>query len=122
MISKESAYKLASEWIESWNSHDLERILDHYTDDFEFTTPFIAILMNEPDGMLKGRQEVRKYWAKAFERAPDLNFTLLDVTFSVSSIIVYYRAVFGKLAMEVHFYNEEGKIAKAIAHYNDIDI
>ena len=122
MISKEMANMLANEWINSWNSHDLDRILNHYSDDVEFTTPFIALLMNEPTGTFTGKQNVRKYWAKAFERAPDLNFKLLDVTFCVNSITIYYRAVFGLLAMEVHFYNDVGKIEKAVAHYNDIKI
>ena len=33
--------QFAKEWIESWNSHDIDKILNHYSDDFEITTPMI---------------------------------------------------------------------------------
>jgi len=121
MMTKKMANKLANEWIDSWNSHDLDRILNHYSDDFEFSTPFITLLMNEPTGTLKGKQNVRKYWAKTFERVPDLQFRVIEVAFCTDSITIYYHAIMGKRAMEVHFYNDEGKIEKGVAHYNDID-
>ena len=35
--------KFAVKWIESWNSHDLNRILSHYADDVEVTTPMIKV-------------------------------------------------------------------------------
>jgi ketosteroid isomerase-like protein len=39
-------------WVNSWNSHDLDRILSHYTEDFEMTSPFIVKLMKEPAGAI----------------------------------------------------------------------
>jgi ketosteroid isomerase-like protein len=35
MLTQTTAEAFASEWIEAWNSHDLDRILAHYSDDFE---------------------------------------------------------------------------------------
>ena len=35
MIEQAFAEQFATEWIEAWNSHDLQRNLAHYTDDFE---------------------------------------------------------------------------------------
>lgn len=26
-------------WLESWNSHNIEKILSHYTEDFSITSP-----------------------------------------------------------------------------------
>ena len=37
----------ASDWIAAWNSHDLDRILAHYEDDFEMTSPLIVALVGE---------------------------------------------------------------------------
>ncbi|MBC7124495.1 MAG: hypothetical protein H5T24_02610 [Bacteroidales bacterium] len=31
--------KFAEQWIKSWNSHDLNEILSHYSDDIVITTP-----------------------------------------------------------------------------------
>jgi len=39
MLSKAFADHFAAEWIAAWNSHDLERILSHYTDNFEMSSP-----------------------------------------------------------------------------------
>ena len=35
MMDKKFAEHLARDWIESWNAHDLERILWHYADDLK---------------------------------------------------------------------------------------
>jgi len=114
----EHAQAFAREWVASWNSHDLDRILSHYSDDFQMTSPFIVKLMNEPTGTIKGKENVRAYWAKALERIPDLHFELIEVLASVDSITIYYHAVLGKRAAEVLFFNDEGKVFRAVAHYN----
>jgi hypothetical protein len=84
------------------------------------TTPFIAKLMNEPSGTIRGKQNVGAYWAKALTQVPDFRFELLDVLTGVGSITIYYRAVFGKLAAEVFFFDECKKVIKAVAHYHEI--
>ena len=39
MITQQFAISFAEEWITAWNSHNLERILPHCTDDFERSSP-----------------------------------------------------------------------------------
>lgn len=34
MIDTAFAEHFAHEWIEAWNSHDLEAVLSHYSDDY----------------------------------------------------------------------------------------
>ena len=110
--------KFAREWIESWNSHDLDRILSHYSDDLEITTPMIKVALNIESGSLKGKANVRRYWEAALKKIPDLRFELVDVTQSVDSIAVYYKSVMNKIAIEVMFFNDSGKVSKVVAHYN----
>jgi len=43
MISVPEAQEFAREWIEAWNSHNIDRILDHYSEDFEMTTPMKSL-------------------------------------------------------------------------------
>lgn len=43
--------------IDSWNSHDLDRILSHYSDDFEMSAPFIIRILGESSGVLKGKEK-----------------------------------------------------------------
>jgi ketosteroid isomerase-like protein len=39
--------EFAQVWIHAWNSHDLEDILSHYSEDIEITTPMIAMATGE---------------------------------------------------------------------------
>ena len=107
----------AKEWIDSWNSHDLERILAHYADDLEITTPMIKLTLGIDTGILSGKENIRKYWESALKKIPDLFFELKEVTSSINSIALCYKSVMGKIAIEVMFFNEQGKINKVIAHY-----
>ncbi len=114
----EDPHAFAQDWVAAWNSHDLNRILSHYAEDFQMTSPFIVRMMNEPSGTIKGKENVRDYWAKALERIPDLHFELIEVLSGVDSITIYYHAVLGRKAAEVLFFNEKGKVSRGIAHYN----
>ena len=111
--------KFAEKWIRDWNSHDLEKILKHYTEDFEITTPMIKIALGNDTGTLKGKKSIREYWEKALKKFPELEFTLFDVTRGVNSLVLYYQSVMDKKAMEVMFFDSENKIYKVIAHYSD---
>lgn len=116
MIDKAFADEFAAHWIEAWNSHDLDHILSHYTDDVEMSSPVIATVADEPSGMLKGKASVRSYWAKALQSMPNLHFTLVMTLVGVNSVTLYYDGVRGPSAEVFHF-NQDGKVRKAYAHY-----
>jgi len=116
MIPKDFANRFAEEWIESWNSHDLDRILSHYADDFEMSSPVIAQLMHEPSGTLRGKDAVRAYWTKALAQRPDLHFELANVFAGANSVTISYRGHRG-LSAEVFWFNPELKVYRASAHY-----
>ena len=118
MIDREWAIRFAKEWIESWNSHDLERILSHYTDDFEMSSPLIVQLMNEPSGALKGRDAVRPYWRTGLARTPALKFELTDALIGANSITICYNNQAGVRVAEVLFFDEQGKAFRGSAHYS----
>ena len=113
------AQLFAKQWIDSWNSHDMETILYHYTEDIEITTPMIKMALGIDNGSLKGKKTVADYWQKALDKIKDLHFELYDVTSDVDSIALYYKSVMNKKAIEVMFLNDEGKVYKLIAHYTD---
>jgi hypothetical protein len=48
VITQQQSERLARDWVEAWNRHDLDGIMAHYTDDVAFTSPFVAALANEP--------------------------------------------------------------------------
>ena len=115
-MEKYFADRFAKEWVEAWNSHDLERVLKHYEDVFEMTSPLIVKMTGEPGGTLRGKAAVGAYWAKALEAIPNLHFDLLSVLVGVNSVTLYYNGHRGPSA-EVLYFSSGGKVAKAVAHY-----
>lgn len=113
------ATEFSKEWIDAWNSHNLAEILSHYSDDIEITTPMIRMALGENSGTLNGKAVVADYWKRALEKLPDLHFELYAIAEGVDSLILYYKSVMNRNAMEAMFFNEEGKVCKMIAHYTN---
>jgi hypothetical protein len=118
MIDRTFAQRFATEWVESWNSHDLERVLAHYTEEFEMSSPFIFEWMGEPSARLKGKDKIRPYWAKGLSASPPLKFELERVFVGVDSITVEYQRIgTGSKAAEVLFFDSALKVIRGVAHY-----
>ncbi len=79
MITQAIAEHFAKEWIESWNTHDMDRILSHYTDDFEMSSPVITRITDDVSGTLKEKDNVRTCGArrKTDPRAPHCHLRCL---------------------------------------------
>ena len=114
------AKKFAKEWIDSWNSHDLDDIMMHYSEEIEITTPMLKLAAGIESGSLQGKEQVRAYWQKALIKIPDLHFELIEVTSGIDSVALYYKSVMNKMAIEVMFFDENGLVNKMIAHYTDL--
>ncbi|HTS20982.1 MAG TPA: nuclear transport factor 2 family protein [Casimicrobiaceae bacterium] len=107
----------AADWIGSWNAHDLDRVLSHYADDLEMSSPVIVHLAGEPSGKLCGKAAVRAYWGRALALIPNLKFDLIAVLLGVDSITLLYVGAHGRLAAEVFHFGSDRKVTKAFAHY-----
>lgn len=119
MVDRAFTTRFAADWIEAWNHRDLDRVLSHYSDDFEFTSELIVTVMSEPSGRLKGKPAIRDYWEKALARLPVLRFELIDVLTGVDSLAIYYRRHDGNLALEHFEFGPDGKVVRSSAHYRD---
>jgi hypothetical protein len=117
MIEQEFAQEFAREWIDAWNAHDLERILAHYSDDFEMSSPLIVERARVPSGVLQGKQAITPYWQRGLAGSPPLHFELDFVTCGVASITLVYRNHRGQRATEVLFFNEQRQVIRGVAHY-----
>lgn len=119
MIEPQWALTFAQEWVEAWNSHDLERILSHYAEDFEMTSPLIVERMGERTGVLRGKAAVRPYWERGLAAQPPLRFELIDVLAGVRSITISYRSVGrGRVVAEVLEFDERGRVVRGAAHWS----
>lgn len=122
MIDRTWADAFARDWIEGWNSRDLERVLAHYADDFEMTSPLIVERLGIADGRLKGKETVRRYWAQGLAATPQLHFDLSDVMVGVNSIaLVYKSATLSRTVIERIEFNENRLGVRAAAFHGPVD-
>jgi len=107
----------AQEWIEAWNAHDLERILAHYAEDVELMSPLVAKLTGRSEGVVRGKAELRDYFARGLRAYPTLRFDFIRLYPGVRSCVLEYRSVNGLMSAELMEFDAGGKISRVLAHY-----
>ena len=118
MIERAWAEAFAREWIADWNAHDLERILAHYADDFEMTSPLIVERMGISSGRLEGKEAIRPYWSQGLAAMPQLRFELLNVMVGVNSVAIVYESVpLSRVVIERIEFDEQRRAVRAEALY-----
>ncbi|MGH6915312.1 MAG: YybH family protein, partial [Geminicoccales bacterium] len=116
-MNQQQAEEFAADWLAAWNAHDLERILSHYADPLEFTSPLVAERLGIADGTIRSKEELRGYFAAGIAQGPALHFEPIDVLPGVSSVTLYYRNHRGRTVAETMFFDAEGLVSKAAVHY-----
>jgi hypothetical protein len=112
------AREFAQDWVDAWNSHDLERILTHYDDQVLLVSP-VALKLLGGDGTVRGKAALRKYFLRGLEAFPDLRFNLIEALWGTETIVVYYiNNVRGSKTAEVMLLNSAGKIQRVWANYD----
>src|SRR5437667_12852699 len=102
--------------VEGLNWDCLERILSHYTDDFEMASPLIVERMGVASGRLKGKEAIRRYWGQGLAGGPNLRFELLQVMVGVNSLAIVYKSVTaGRTVIERIEFDDHGKAVHADA-------
>jgi len=112
------AREFAQDWVDAWNSHDLERILTHYDDQVLLVSP-IALKLLGGDGTVRGKSALREYFLRGLAAFPDLRFNLIETLWGTETIVVYYiNNVRGSKTAEVMLLNSAGKIQHVWANYD----
>jgi len=94
------AQAFAEQWVADWNAHDIDALLEHFTDDVVFTSP-VAIRLFGGDGVIRGREALRKYWSEGVRLIPDLHFEVLALYVGVTTLVINYRNQAGGVVNEV---------------------
>lgn len=117
MLDRHFAEQFANDWIDSWNSHDLERIVSHYAESLEFNSPLILERYPDSDGVITTRTQLQAYFAKGLALNPALQFTLLDILTGNNGLILYYENARGGHTAELFEFDSTGKVKRAFAGY-----
>ena len=118
-MTKTDVTDFAQEWIAAWNTHDLERILNHYAEDVELVSPFVAKLTGNSDSSVRGKAALRDYFARGLKAFPTLHFELVRIYSGVRSCVLEYCSVSGLRTAEMMEFDEQGKVRRVLAHYCD---
>ena len=111
------ARAFAQEWVEAWNSHDIERIMAHYDEQVVLISPVALNLLKNGNGVVQGKAELRKYFLRGIEAYPNLHFELQDVLWGVETIVVYYsNNVRDGNSAEVMQLSPAGQICRVMAN------
>jgi ketosteroid isomerase-like protein len=116
-FSVEQARKFANDWVAAWNRHDIEAVLEHFSDDVEFSSPLVSLFTGNPTNRLVGKASVRTYWQLGLAHLPDLHFTLVDVLVGVDCLTMVYRGHRG-LAAEVLQFDDDTQVICGQAFYS----
>jgi hypothetical protein len=112
------ARAFAQNWIDAWNSHDLERILSHYDDEVLLTSPVALKLLNS-DGTVRGKAALRDYFLRGLQTFPNLRFDLIEALWGTETIVIFYiNNVRGNKTAEAVLLSPAGKIHRVWANYD----
>ena len=109
------AKEFAKDWIDSWNSNDLDRILSHYASDVVLVSPVAAKLTGDASGTIHGKDALRSYFQKGLELFPNLNFTLVEVMQGLSSVVLCYGNQRGTKTGEFMEFDADGAVIRVVA-------
>jgi ketosteroid isomerase-like protein len=116
-MNQKQAEAFAADWVAAWNTHDLERILSHYADALEFTSPLVVERLGLTDGTVWSKDNLRGYFSAGIGPGSALQFELIDVLPGVSSVTLYYRNHRGRTVAETMFFDPSGLVVRAAVHY-----
>lgn len=109
--------EFARRYYAAWNARDIDAMLALYSDDIEFSSPYIAALGFSPDGVLHGKAMLRAYFERALDRAPALTFTPEALLVGARGHTLIYRNHRGERAAETHELDAAGLVVRADATY-----
>jgi hypothetical protein len=116
-VDDADASGFAAQWAQDWNSHDLEALLSHFSDDVLWTSPVAAQIVEGSGGVLRGKAALRAYYAEGLRRTPELHFDVVAVYQGVSTMVINYRNQRGSLVNEVLSFDDAGLVREGHGTY-----
>jgi ketosteroid isomerase-like protein len=101
-MSEKPIITIAHQWFSAFNAHDLERLLALYADDAQHYSPKLKIRQPETEGLITGKDALRRWWQDSFDRLPSLKYEPQKFIADDSSVFMEYsRYVDGEKPMTV---------------------
>jgi hypothetical protein len=118
-MNRSEAIAFAHDWITAWNTHDLDRIMAHYAEELDFSSPVIQQRGISAEGIIRTKPLLRDYFARGLKSYPNLTFILEYVLVGVNSVVLHYhRSIDSLVASEYMELDGDGHVHRVRAHYS----
>ena len=82
--------QIAREWLDAFNTKNLEKLLSLYDDNAQHFSPKLKIRQPETNGLIVGKNAMEIWWQEAFERLPSLKYQATSLTANQERIFMEY--------------------------------
>lgn len=89
-MMKHANEQIAKEWFAAFNDHDLEQLLALYAEDAQHFSPKLKERQPETAGLIRGKNALRAWWKDAFDRLPELKYTVQTLTANDERVFMEY--------------------------------
>ena len=110
MIDREHAATITAEWLDAWNAHDAQRVVEHFHDDVVIRSPLAARWRPDSKGTLRGKDDVLSYYRDGLAGSPGLRFSLVEVCRGIDEIAIVYRTDQDTLVVESLRFGDDGLV------------
>jgi limonene-1,2-epoxide hydrolase len=90
MNTPEQNRAIAIKWFAAFNAHDLEALLSLYDAAAQHFSPKLKIRQPETLGLIAGKPALRAWWQDAFERLPNLHYSVQKLTADHEQVFMEY--------------------------------
>jgi hypothetical protein len=119
-MTNQIAEKFVHDWLEAFNTHNIDAILDHYADDIRFYSPLIPLLKFNEEGVIENKTDLKKYFERGLTTYPDLHFKLHNFFVGINTVVIHYTSVGGRVAVEVFQLNDVNKAVLVFCNYSQL--
>jgi hypothetical protein len=120
ILSNNTAQWIARLWLKAWSGRDLPKLTELYADGCELSSPLVAIVMAEPSGRLRGKDRIIHFWEALFAREERLASDFFTVYRGIRTVIISYRSLLGKNALEQLEFDDAGRIIRSTSSFDQI--
>jgi predicted SnoaL-like aldol condensation-catalyzing enzyme len=92
-MSTEKNLSIAHLWFETFNAHNLEKLLSLYDDEAQHYSPKLKIHHPETNGLVIGKEALRTWWKEAFDRLPSLHYKVTSLTSNSDRVFMEYTRI-----------------------------
>lgn len=112
--------KIAIKWLEAFNKHNLDDLLNLYSESAKHYSPKLKLKKPETLGLITGKENLRNWWTEAFSNLPSLKYVPTTITANQNRVFMEYtRQVNGEadiLVAEVLEIENNKIIASRVYH------